>query len=222
MIINDEHKKLYNCFLKHYRNGQPFKYRKDFTNFDPILFVDLCKVYNFLEKFPHVDWDEYFGAPRHLHPDEKCPPLSFFKTRVAIKSYSLYKQKQEAKKPESQLDSIRESLRFIAMFCVSNKIPLKKYIYHKTGLMYTWIKHYREHRINIYSLMELGDVMSILNRLQEDEKELYAKDLIENIGKFKILYFNSPETKTFVKAASKKIEDFLNIDLKKSENCVSI
>jgi hypothetical protein len=55
------------------------------------------------------------------------------------------------------------------MFCLENKILLEDYIYHKTGYMYSWLNHYREHRINPYSLIELGDFIKVLDKIPKDE-----------------------------------------------------
>lgn len=217
MTLNDKQKNVYNCFLKHYRNGEPYQPRKDFSTLPVNTISEIIRVSNFLQKFPHIDWNEFFGATRLLHPDEKCPPLSFFLTRAAIKVYNLYKQKQELRDPKNQFEEIKKGMHFIGMFCLKNRIPLSAYIHHTDGLMPTWIKHYREHNINPYCLMELGDVLSSIYTLEKDQRELYIKNLSENISKMKMDYFHSEETKNFVRASTKKIDDFLNLHLQNNK-----
>jgi len=212
-MITEKHKNIYNCFLKHFRNGEPYQPRKDFTKLDDISKAELSKMYIFFDKFPHINWDDFFGAPRSLYPDEKCPRLGFFLTRAAIKSYNMLKQKNELRNPKLQIEDIRKSMGFIGMFCMKNGIEVNQYLHHKDALMYSWMNHYREHHINIYSVMEMGDVMSIITSLEEDERQLYLRDLAQNIGKMKMDYYNSPETKAFVVTATKKISNFVEKNL---------
>jgi hypothetical protein len=175
--------------------------------------MEIKKVSAFLNKFPHINWNEYFGAPRQLNPDEDCPNLNFFTTRAAIKCYNLFKTKQEARNPDNQLEEIKSGMHFIGMFCFKHKIFLDQYLQHKDGLMYSWVKHYKEHNINPYCLMELGDIMSLISDMQNDEREIYVKDLSENMGKFKIRYFSSIKTKELVKASTERIQVFLKKNL---------
>ena len=62
-MLTDRQKNVYNCFLKHYRNGEPYQPRKDFSKIDDALATDICRMSNFFDKFPQIDWNEYFGAP---------------------------------------------------------------------------------------------------------------------------------------------------------------
>lgn len=95
------------------------------------------------------------------------------------------------------------------MFCFKNKISLNQYLNFKNGYMYSWLNHYREHRINPYGLMELGNLNNVFSLLSEDEQDLYSNTLLNKIETFKVRYHNSPKTKEYVKTITKKIEDFL-------------
>ena len=209
MQITEIEKNIYNCFLKHFRNGEPFKPRKNFDDVSLLVLSDVKKVSRLFEKFQYINWNEFFGAPRSLNPDEKCPNLNFFTTRAAIKSYNLYKKQQENRNPEHQLDEIKNGMHHIGMFCLKNKIHLNEYVQHKNQLLYTWIKDYQEHKINLYCILDLGDISSQLNRLTEDERELYANDILKSIGTAKLRYHNTPTVKTYVNESHKKIETFL-------------
>lgn len=206
---------IYNTFLKNLRFGQPFQYRKDFSDISVENKALLIKLENFFQKYNHIKIEEYFEAPRILHPDEKYPYLNFFTTRVAIRTYSVYKKQKEEENPENQFEDIKESLRFIGMFCLKNKISLKDYLNFKSGYMFSWLSHYREHRINPYSLMELGSLNNVFSLLSEDEQDLYSNTLLDKIETFKVRYHNSPKTKEYVKTITKKIEDFLKKELHK-------
>ena len=66
--------------------------------------------------------------------------------------------------------------------------------------------------------MEMGDIMDMISGLDSDIKEMYIKNLAENIGNFKMSYFNSRETRQFVQEATKKIENFVNKHLQSSDS----
>lgn len=211
--ITKQEQDIYNCFLKHFRNGLPYQPRKDFSDLSAENIVYLKRLGNFFNKFPHIRPDEFFSAPKNLHSDEKCPPLKFFTTRPAIRAYSLYQQQLENQSPEKQMDKIKEGMRFIAKFCVLNGIELDKYLSFKVGYMPIWTQHYREHNINVYCLMELGDLN--FKTLQEDEQSYWAPGLIENIDAIRVRYHNSPVLKKFLKEATLRIKKFINVELQK-------
>jgi len=212
-MLTDLQKKIYNNFLKNLRHNQPFKYRKDFTDFAEKEFYTLKKLELFFQKYNHIKIEEYFEAPRFLHPDEKYPFLDYFITRPAIRTYSIYKKQKEDENPEKQFDDIKDSLRFIGMFCFKNKIDLKSYFKHKTGYMFSWLNHYREHKINPYSLMELGDINSVYSHLTEEERELFSNTMLEKFETFKTRYHTSTKTKNYVKEITNKVENFLKKEL---------
>ncbi len=208
-MLTNFQKKIYNTFLQNSRFGLLYKLRKDFLNLDPKVQHILQRLENFFTKYSYIKLTEYFEAPRVLHPDEKYPMLDFFLTRGAIKTYSIYKKQKEDQNPELQFEEIKESLRFIGMFCFKEKIKPKDYLKHQNGYLYSWINHYREHKINPYSIMELGDINNIFLLLSEDEKELFSNTMLDKFESFKNRYHSSTKTKQYVKTLTKKIEEFL-------------
>jgi hypothetical protein len=213
IILTEFEKNIYNCYLKNSRKGQPYQPRKDFSDLDPNIIALLKKISYFLSKYPHIRLEDYFKAPNYLHPDDQYPKLNFFTSLAATKQYSLFKKQQEDEDPETQFDKIKDSFHFIAMFCLENKILLSEYANHKTGYMLSWCNHYREHRINPYSLMEIPNIFNVISNMPKDEVELFIKNLNEKLIGFKTRYMNSPKTKILVKEATKKIEDFLKKNL---------
>jgi hypothetical protein len=211
--LTQNEKNIYNSFLKHFRNGLPYQNRKDFSDLTPTNVMCLKKLSYFFNKFPHINQDDFFGAPRFLHPDEKCPPLNFFITRPAIKTYSLALKKKEEDSPDKQIDKIKESFRYIGMFCLKNKIQLENYLNHKTKNMPTWMQHYREHHISPYILFEFENFEKFRN-VNEEEKIMWTGNLFDNIDSYKVRYHNSQKAKQFTKEAYKKIKDFLKKELK--------
>jgi hypothetical protein len=218
--LNEFQQKIYNCYLKNSRYGKPYQPRKDFSDISEEITTVLSKLEYFFMKYSHIVIEEYFETPNILHPDENYPQIQYFHTRAAIKSYTTYKNQKEDENPEKQFEKIKESILFIGKFCLKNKIELKNYLTHRNSYMYSWINHYREHKINPYSLMELGDFEKVLFSLLEEERDIYASNLVEKLESFKVRYFNSYKTKTFVKQATKKIDHFIKEHLQYLTNVV--
>jgi hypothetical protein len=99
------------------------------------------------------------------------------------------------------------------MFCLENNIPIEDYPKHKTGYMISWMNHYREHRINPYSLMEMKGIFEVMNSLPKDEIELFAKNLNEKLVAYKTRYLSSHKTKALVVQATNKIKNFVKKNL---------
>lgn len=208
-MVTKLQKYIYNAYLIQSRKGQPFTIRKDFSDLTYEIRNLLVKLENFFQKYSHIKIEEYFEAPLKLYPEEKYPYLDFFTTRAAIKTYSIYKNQKEEDNPENQFEEIKESLRFIGMFCLKNKINLHDYLNYKSGYTHDWLNHYREHKINLYSLMELKNIENILHNLSDEENELFFELLSKKLETFKVRYHNSNKTKQYVKTITNKIEDFL-------------
>jgi len=206
---------IYNTYLKYSRFGKPVQYRKDFNNLEPEVKYLLVKLENFFQKYSHLKIQDYFEAPVKLYPDEKYPYLDFFTTRAAIKTYSLYKNLKEEDNPENQFEEIKESLKFIGLFCLKNKIKLDNYLTFKGGYTHDWLNHYREHKINLYSLMELKDVDNLIGNISEEENEIFSNILSKKVETFKVRYHNSNKTKQFVKIVTDKVENFIKNELHK-------
>jgi hypothetical protein len=48
MQLTEKEKNIYNCFLKHFRNGDPFTPRKNFTDISITIITDIKKLYRLL------------------------------------------------------------------------------------------------------------------------------------------------------------------------------
>jgi len=77
--------------------------------------------------------------------------------------------------------------------------------------MPTWVKHYKEGKINIYSLIALG-ISSELFMLQEDERDIWVPNLLKNIESYKIR-FNNCQSKTKILLWVDKTKDFVKKNL---------
>ena len=127
----------------------------------------------------------------------------------------LYKKKQEDQNPEQQTESIKNSLIFIGSFCIQKNITLSEYLLHKTGCISSWLEHYRQRKINPYSLMEIGDIISNIDNHQDDELALFSENLKEKIYSYKIRYKQSKKTIDLVKTGTDKINLFIKKRLQK-------
>jgi len=102
-------------------------------------------------------------------------------------------------------------------FCLHQKIEVENYINYKTGLVYSWMNHYRERQINIYSLMEFSNLIKTIDETQIDILDMFSSDLSNKIIKFKTRYNSSPKTIEFVKRGTEKIKDYVKKELQKNK-----
>lgn len=198
MNITERQKQIYNCYLKHLRKGQPYNPRKNFDDLTGQTKIDLYKLQNFFNKFKQINIDFFFESFAFVYPNDDYPQLSFFCTRKALKCYSLYKEHKENQSPDSMLDDIKKSIVFIGSFCMRNNVLMQNYLKHKTLCIPTWIKHYKEANINIYAVIALG-YSNELNSLQEDERELWVPNLLQNVTSYKIRYNNCKSKPKIIK-----------------------
>lgn len=221
MKISDKQKQIYNCYLKHSRKGQPFNPRKDFDDTTDELKIDLYKLENFFNKFKHIEWNFFFESFYFVYPNDTFPKIGFFHSRKAIKCYSLYKEYKENTSPDSQLDSIKESIVHIGSFCMRNKLMFHNYVKHKTLCLPTWVKDYKENKINVYCLIAC-DWTTEIGHLQDDEIQLWIPHLLKNIESYKIRFNNcnsKQKIKTWIEHTSKFVEN--NLTLHKNHNTIS-
>ncbi len=212
--MTEKEKRLYNSYLIASKviRKKPFTLRKNFSGFeDSDNYFYLKKISNFLDKYPQIKQDLYFQAPYALYKDTDFFPLQFFASQKAIKTYTLYLQEIREQSPDSdaQMQLIKDSLRFIANFCLKNKIPIEKYITYKPGITYAWTVHLREHKITIYSLFEFPELYEILKSIPLDEKSLLLDDIDDHIHAYKNRYNNSTNAKNLVQTGIKKLSFLL-------------
>lgn len=214
--MTEQEKLIYNNYLivTRSKQGKPFKVRKDFEKFEEQKCYSYVKrLCAFFNRYPHIKIKEFFEAPYNIYTDTQHLSIDYYLTRAAIKSYSLYQKKLQDLSPDYQIESIRASLQYIGSFCIRNNLSLEQYIYHRTGCIYTWMLHYREHNINIYSLFEMGDILSIVSNTPSDEQELLTDDLSKTITTFKTRYITSNTAKQFVREGTTRLKKFLKESL---------
>jgi hypothetical protein len=211
--LSEFQKKIYNIYLKYSRLGMPIKFRKNFDNVSEPIQLNLKKLSSFFIKHNHLNLEDFFAAPITVYPDQPYPKLEYFLSRSAIRSYSLFKREQENQNPEKQFESIKESFLFIMKFCLNNSIQVENYLNHRTGVSASWLHHYRERKINPYSLMELGDLIKSIDEHPKDVVDLFTENLHDRIISFKIRYRQSSKTIEYVKKGTEKIKTFIKKEL---------
>jgi hypothetical protein len=214
---------LYNKHLAVSRSqkNKPFKIKKDFSNIvDTDKHKYLKRISTLFKKHPEIDPDAFFRAPYVLYPDVEYFGLDYFSTMRAVKAYTMYRKLVFLRNPDEQLQQVRESLNFIATFCIKEKIYLHQYPYHRTADLFTWMKHYKENKINIYSIFEFTDICSSVKGLAEDVQKFFVSDFLDQFQKLYFNYTNSVLVKPYVRKAFPLLSNFVEKQLNKSKNPV--
>lgn len=115
--------------------------------------------------------------------------------------------------PDTQLEDVKKSMKFIAMFCIENKLQLHMYPFHKTGELYTWMVHYKQNKINIYAIMGFRDVYSAVTQLAVDAQHFYIREFIENFKDLYTKYKTSTVLRPYVEKAQNILGNFINQEL---------
>ena len=214
--LTDLEKLIYNKHLAVSRSikNKPFKFKRDFTDIeDTEKHKYLKRLSVLLRKHPEIELNTFFEAPYKLYPDVKYFGLDYFSSMRAIKSYTIHKKMQFLQDPDTQLESVKKSIQFMANFCIQNKILLHQYPYHKTADLYTWMVHYKENKINVYSMMEFKDIYSAVQTLAEDIRNMFVSNFIEQFRTLYVQYNKSQKLKPFLQKAIGQINNFVNQEL---------
>ena len=212
---------LYNYHLRISRSSRnkPFKLKKQFEDLSGTeKHTHLKRLAVLVKKHPEIDLDTFFEAPYKLYPDVEYFGLDYFSSMRAIKSYTMYKKMTFLQDPDTQIESVKKSLRFMANFCIQNNILLHQYPHHRTADMFTWMVHYKENKINIYSMMEFRDIYSAVQSLAEDVRAFFVSDFVDQFKNLYTSYNKSQSLKPFLKKAVEHINNFVSNELTKTKN----
>jgi len=220
-LITDLEKHLFNKHLAVSRSekNKPFKLKKDFkdiANSDKHKF--LKRIATLFIKHPEINPDIFFKAPYKLYPDVNYFGLDYFSTMRAVKSYTLYKKQIFIQDPDSQIEQVKESLKFIANFCIENNLYYHQYPYHRTSDLFTWMQHYKQNKINIYSVMEFTNIFSSVKSLAEDVQKFFVSEFIEQFQSLHSIYNKSSELRPFIQKAVPVLSKFVEKQLISTKN----
>jgi hypothetical protein len=219
--LTELEKHLYNKHLIVSRTvkNKPFKLKKDFTKIvDSSKHKNLKRLAVFIKKHPEINLTTFFEAPYKLYPDVQYFDLEYFSSLRAIKAYTAYKKILFLRDPDSQIEEVKESLRFIAEFCCKQQIPFYMYHKHQTSDLYTWMVHYKENKINLYTMMEFTDIYSLTLNLSEDIRGFFVQDFIDQFKTLYISYNNSRLLKSYLKKSFSVLNNFVSLQLTNSKD----
>ena len=170
------------------------------------------------KKHPEINPDTFFIAPYKLYPDVEYFGLDYFSTMRAVKSYTMYKKQLFLQDPDTQIEHVKESLRFIANFCTENNLYFHQYPYHRTTDIFTWMMHYKQNKINVYSVMEFSNIFSHVKELAEDVQKIFVGEFVEQFQKIYMSYNNSTILKPYTKKAIVVLSNFVEKQLTQTKN----
>jgi hypothetical protein len=220
-MLSDQEQRIYNKHLAVSKSAknQPFRLRKDFTKIEGTDKEKFLKrLVTFFSKHPEVDQNTYFESPYKLYPDVEYFDLEYFASMRAVKAYTMHKQQLMLSSPDTQINEVNDSLRFIARFCVENGIQFYAYHLHKTADLYTWMIHYKENKVNIYAMMEFPDVQANVAQLSEDTRMFFVSNFVERFHILYTQYQSSTKLRPFVRAAHKKLTEWVFDELNAVKN----
>lgn len=222
--LTDLEKLLYNKHLAVSRSqkNKPFKLKKDFADLaDTDKHKFLKRISTLFKKHPEIDPDSFFKAPYVLYPDVEYFGLDYFSTMRAVKAYTMYRKTIFLQSPDEQLKQIQDSLQFMAKFCINEGLYLHQYPYHKTADLFTWMKHYKENKINIYCMFEFANIFSSVKELAEDVQKFFVSDFVEQFQRLYLNYNNSQKAKSYVKKTFPLLSNFVEKQLTQTKNKVT-
>lgn len=209
--LTNREKNIYNSFLATSRKvkNKPFKYRENFDNLDDEKFVNIKKLSNFLEKYPHINWNDFFTAPYKVYQDyESFYDLSFYNSRKAVVCYTKYVKLKETESPDSDevINNCKSIYKFIYRYCVDNNIKLKDYIHHKPpkNAVPIWLVHLKEHKINFYILHSL-EIEKVTRLIEPEILNFYITDFYNMLNQTKIKYITSNKLKNTLSICLQKL-----------------
>jgi hypothetical protein len=217
--VTELEKCLYNKHLATSRSikGKPFKIKKDFSD---LIGTEkhkyLKKLATLFKKHPEISFEVFFEAPYRLYPDVEYFGLDYFSTMRAVKAYTTYKKTLFLQDPDSQVEHVKESIHFIAKFCIDNNIHVHQYPFHRSADLFTWMVHYKENKINVYSIMEFSGVLSAVQSLAEEVQKFFVSDFVEQFRSLYLQYNNSNKLRPYLKKALVVVSNFVDNQLTKA------
>jgi hypothetical protein len=214
--LTDLERLLFNKHLAVSRSekGKPFKLKK---NFSDIIDTDkhkyLKRIAILFSKHPEINPDTFFKAPYRLYTDVQYFGLDYFSTMRAVKAYTTYKKQIFLQDPDSQIEQVKDSLKFIAQYCIENKLHFHQYPYHRTTDLFTWMQHYKQNKINAYSVMEFPNIFSSVKSLAEDIQKIFVSEFIEQFQNLYMSYNKSQELKPYIQKAIPVLSNFVERQL---------
>ena len=212
-MITDNQKQIYNWYISAQRrnNDKPFRYRRDFSKFNEEKYLpSLLKIENTFEKYPHLKRQEFFDAPFQVHTNDKDQyySLESYATQKALMTCISYFKLLDQRKPDEQLEYIKESLKFVTNFCIEHNLFLHQYVHYKSVAQNDCLKHLKNHQISWYLVLALPNFLKLIQTMPDDEFSLYFGEEID-LNHLIASWASSKLTRQFLEKKVKEIDQFL-------------
>jgi hypothetical protein len=210
---------IYNTYLRVSRtnNGQPFKYRKDFSKIsEDEKYPILLKLENFFNRNNYVNINDFFNAPYHVYEDEKRFDLNFFITPKAIKAYNIFQKRKKTMDPDSEIQRkmVLEGSKFIYKFCKNNSIGISDYLNHKTNNLNTVFIHLKEKNISIYNCFAFDNFQKVVNSQNYEFLEFMLGDLISKLSIYRTKFLCSKKCKHISISSTRILKEELDKNIR--------
>lgn len=203
-MVEQSTKDIYNLFLSTSRSRQdkPFKYRKNFDDFEESYFYPGCvKLDRLFKQCPHINPRDYFAAPFDLY-DDFDGSFDFYVGRSGIKAYTTWIKKMAHLPPddEFQLSFAKRSFIYMKKYCGEHSLPWETYL-ESSDVVPHWVRQLKQRDVSIYSLMAFDGLRDAIYNLDEDIASMMIKDYRDNYTSYKRAYIRSKKMRSFVEKA---------------------
>ena len=205
--MTNKEKLIYNTYLSTNKriNNKPFKFRKNFDNFEDEKFVYVNRLATFFKKFENIDMYDFFEAPYFVY-GEKYFDLKFYCTQKAIKSYSMYHDRFLLNNPDSDqtIDKVKKILQFIQGYCEDNNLKIKDYITFKEQMYNVFLNHLKERRINFFILF-CFPFENEIRGIDKETRSMFNENL-NNINYLRTKLYTSNKCKIIINHIKNKLK----------------
>ena len=205
--MNNNEKNIYNLFLATNKriNNKPFKFRKNFDNFEDEKYIYINRLSSFFKKFNHIKIEDFFEAPYFVY-GEKYFDLKFYCTQKAIKTYSLYHDRFLLNNPDSEqtIEKVKTSLNFIQEYCKDKNLKIKDYITFKEQTYNIFLKHLKERRINFFILF-CFPFENEIKGIDKETRSMFNENL-NNINYLRTKLYTSSKCKIIINHIKNKLK----------------
>lgn len=211
-MISIEEQNIYNTHLAVSRKvkHEPFKIRRDFSKLEESKLAMLAKLARLFASYPSINQECFFYAPYRIYDDSTYYPLDFYTTHKAVVCYTQYMKQIELEDPDNEqsMDRLKNSLKFVFLFCKENGLTFDEYRVFSKGSLPCFLEHLKNHKINFYTLHAL--TFSNPN-IESKILEFVIPDFFLIFQKTKNKFFNSKVMMEFSIMAKKKLDEKLKL-----------
>ena len=210
-MLNELEQLIYNTHLRVTRRAvnKPYKIRKNFEDVDGTTILYTQRVARLLNKFKHINVQDYFQAPFKLYGGDEYFDMKFFSSPRAMKAYTLVLQQEINTDPDTDdvIQRVIKSLHHIKDFCKTNHLDINTYTDHVTDDMNTFLLHLKQRCVHWYVAIEIPKAVSIIRQQDPDiMKFMFGDQIFNNIQMYVNRFLASQRCKAVVKQGLQKIQ----------------